>query len=279
MMIASARRKQVSGLGVVLMLALCCGTSTTQAIEISHEGRQIREESRKDWALTALYGRSFLNGGRQDWDDLSFEMLVRPVDELIISVQSDVRHREDETDALYSAALAYFPLKVLELHWGLTVTPNADFSAKQIHNFGIEWRASSLVSLLFDLERLNYATGHVDQYTQGLTFWFTDDDRTHLSAEWTYGRAFHDRYFDAYKVKMTVGLPRKHSLRFTAYHGDQPENDPAVPGVLLLNSDSVSAFYHIPLGEHVELITGIEYEDLRNVYNRTSASIGVTTRF
>ncbi len=272
-------RSEAIVIRLAILLGLACSAPTALAVPISHEGRQIREDSRQDWALTTLYGRSFLNGGRQDWDDLSFEMLVRPIDELIISVQGDARHRDDTTDVLYSTSLAYFPIKVLELHWGLTLTPNADFSAKQIYNFGIEWRASSLISLLFDLERLNYSAGHVDQYTQGLTFWFTEDDRTSLSTEWIYGRAFSDRYFDAYRVKMTIGLPKKHSLRFTVYHGDQAENVPLVPGVLLINSDLVSAFYHIPLGENVELITGIEFEDLRNVYSRTSANIGVTTRF
>lgn len=271
--------RMIASWGLALMLSVAAFPSLSQAVEVSHEGRQIRGESRKDWALTTLYGRSFLNGGREDWDDLSFEMLARPIDELIIGVQADARHRADATDVLYSTSLAFFPIKTLELHWGLTLTPNADFSAKQIHNLGIDWRASAFISLLFDLERLNYTGGPVDQYTQGLTFWFNDDDTTYLSTEYTYGHAFHSRYFDAYKVKMTVGLPQKHSLRFTYYHGKQPEEDPTVPGVLLLNSDSISAFYHMPLGEHVELIMGLEYEDLRGIYNRTSANIGVTTRF
>lgn len=249
------------------------------AIEVSHEGRQMRDHTTRDWALTTLYGRSFLSGSREDWDDLDFEMLVRPIPELIIGAQSIARHREDETDVLYSTSLAYFPLKKLELHWGLTLTPGADFSARQIYSMGIDWRAGGLVSLLFDLERLNYSAGPVDQVTHGITFWFTEDDRTYFTSKYTYGRAFHDRYFDAVNFRMTIGLPQKHSLRFGYYHGQQPEEDPAVPGVLLLTSDIASAAYHLPLGEHVELIMALEYEDLRNIYRRTTATIGVTTRF
>lgn len=275
----STRDLRNARLGSLLALALAVFMPAVYAIEVSHEGRQIREEPDKKWALTALYGRSFLNGGREDWDDLDLEMLVRPIPELIIGASSVARHRNDKTDVLYEASLAYFPVKELELHWGLTLTPDADFSPNQIHNFGIEWRASSLVSLLFDLERLNYSGGPVDQYTQGITFWFTDDDRTYLSGKWTYGQAFHRRYFDATNIKMTIGLPQKHSLRFGYYHGKQPEQDPSVPGVLVLTSDIVSAFYHVPLSEHVELIMGVEHEDLRNIYDRTTATIGVTTRF
>jgi YaiO family outer membrane protein len=260
-------------------LALVFAGPAALAVPISHEGRQIREQEQSNWSLTTLYEHSFLNGSRKDWDAVNIEMLGRPIDELIIGVTTDARHRNDDTDVLYGASLAYFPMNVLELHWGLTLTPNADFSARQIYNFGIEWRASSFVSLLFDLERLNYGAGPVDQYTQGLTFWFTDDDRTYLTGEYTYGRAFHDRWFDAVKVKMTVGLPRRHSLRFTAYHGKQPEEDPSVPGTLLLTSDSASAFYHLPLGNVVELIMGVEYENLRNTYSRTAATMGVTVRF
>jgi YaiO family outer membrane protein len=249
------------------------------AVETTHEGRQIRGEERKDWALTTLYGRSFLSGSREDWDDLDFEMLARPIPELIIGARSIARHREDRTDVMYGSSLAYFPVKELELHWGLTLTPDADFSARQIHNFGIEWRAGWLVSLLLDFERLNYSAGPVDQVTHGITFWFTEDDRTYFSSQWTYGRAFHSRYFDAVDFKMVVGLPQKHSLRFGYYHGKQPEEDPAVPGVLLLTSDIASVFYHLPLGEHVELIMGTEHEKLRNIYSRTTATLGVTTRF
>jgi YaiO family outer membrane protein len=265
---------------VAILLGACLLSMPAAAREISHEGRQIREqEPRKEWSLTTLYGRSFLNGDREDWDDLDFEALGRPIPELIIGLRSTARHREDKTDVLYGASLAFFPIDELELHWGLTLTPGADFSARQIYNFGMEWRASSHVSLLFDLERLNYSAGPVDQYTQGVTFWITDDDKTYLSGEYTYGRAFHDRYFDALNVKMTVGLPKDHKLRFGVYHGKQPEQDPDVPGTLLLNSDNLSAYYHLPLGEHVELIMGLEHEDLRRIYNRTTATIGVTTRF
>jgi hypothetical protein len=113
----------------------------------------------------------------------------------------------------------------------------------------------------------------------GITFWFTDDDRTYLSSKYTYGRAFHDRYFDAVNLKMTIGLPEKHSLRIGLYHGKQPEQDPSVPGTLLLTSDIFSVFYHLPLGEYVELIMGTEYENLRSIYDRTTVSIGITTRF
>ncbi len=260
-------------------LALVMAAPAALGVPLSHEARQIRDQEQSNWSLTTLYEHSFLNGSRKDWDAVNVEMLGRPIPELIIGVTTDARHRQDRTDVLYGASLAYFPLDVLELHWGLTLTPNADFSARQIYNFGIEWRASSFVSLLFDLERLNYGAGPVDQYTQGLTFWLTDDDRTYLTGEYTYGRAFHDRWFDAIKAKMTVGLPRGHSLRFSVYHGKQPESDPTVPSTLLLTSDSASAFYHLPLGRVVELVMGVEHENLRNTYSRTAATIGVTTRF
>ncbi|MGH8457730.1 MAG: YaiO family outer membrane beta-barrel protein, partial [Nevskiales bacterium] len=261
-----ARRITAGSAGLLLAAGLSAGQANAQ---ISHEGREIRDQNDNEWSITTLYGRSFLNQGRQDWDDLDIEALGRPIPELIIGLRSIARHREDDTDVLYDTSLAFFPLEVLELHWGLTLTPGADFSPRQIHNFGIEWRASWLVSLLFDLERLNYSAGPVDQYTQGITFWFTDDDKTYLSSEYTYGRAFHDRYFDAVNFKMTVGLPKNHKLRFGVYHGKQAEQDPTVPGTLLLTSDIVSAYYQLPLGEHVELIMGLEYENLRNIYDRS----------
>ena len=265
---------------VLFLFALMTMSATAGATEISREGRQIRDaDQQKERALTVLYGRSFLDGGREDWDDFDLELVARLNPNLIVMVGSNARRREGETDVMYRTSLAYFPNKTLELHWGLALTPGADFSARQKHNIGLEWRGNSRVSVGLDLERLNYDAGPVDQVTPGVIFWLSEDDRTFFNAAWTFGHAFHDRYFDAQNLKLVFGLSGNRSLRFGYYHGEQPEEDPSVPGTLLLNSDIVSAYYHVPIREKIELIMGVEYEDLRDVYDRTTATFGVTSRF
>jgi YaiO family outer membrane protein len=117
----------------------------------------------------------------------------------------------------------------------------------------------------------------VDQYRPGITYWFTE--RTFLTARYAYGRAFHEENFDAVSLRLNIGLADNRRLVLGIAHGADPEKDAAVPGVILTTADTYSAYYHLPLRPSLELILGVEYEDRRDIYSRTTATVGFVKRF
>lgn len=229
------------------------------------------------WVFVSLFSHSGLSNGRDDWNEAEFELAYRVNPKFILGGRADVRDREQATDTLYSALFSYQARPDFEWHGALRLTPDADFAARQTYAAGLEWRSSPRVSLLLDVERLNFSEGPVDQYKPGLTYWFTE--KTYLTGRYTYGRAFHEERYDAGSLRLNIGLSDDRRLIFGIAHGADPEKDPAVPGVILTTADSYSLFYHVPLRPSLELIVGAEYEDRRDIYHRTTATVGFVRRF
>ncbi|MGH8452972.1 MAG: YaiO family outer membrane beta-barrel protein [Nevskiales bacterium] len=229
------------------------------------------------WIFTSLFSHSGLSGGRDDWNVADFELLYRSSPKLILGGQLSVRDREQGTDALYGALFSYQASPTLEWHGMLTFAPDPEFSARQKYSAGIEWRSEPRVSLLFDVEQLNFAEGPVDQYKPGLIYWFSD--RTWLTGRYTLGHAFHAERYDAVSLQLNLGLSEGRRLTLGIAHGTDPEKDPAVPGVILTTADTYSIYYRTPLRPSLELIVGAEYEDRRDIYSRTTATLGLVKRF
>lgn len=229
------------------------------------------------WTFVSLLGHSGLSGGRDDWNEAEFELSYRASPKLNLAGRLDVRDRQQGTDTLYTALFSYRASPVFEWHGALRLAPDANFSARQTYSAGVEWYLQQPVTLLFDVERLNFAEGPVDQYKPGLTYWFTD--RTFLTGRYTHGRAFHEERFDAVSLRLNIGLDEGRRLTLGIAHGADPEKDPAVPGVILSTADTYSVYYHTPLRPSLELIVGAVYEDRRDIYRRSTATVGFVKRF
>ncbi len=229
------------------------------------------------WTFISLFSHSGLSGDRGDWSEAEFELSYRANSRLALGGRVDIRDRGHATDTLYTTMFSYRASPTLEWHGALRFAPNADFSARQTYAAGLEWHLPEPIALLFDIERLNFSEGPVDQYKPGITYWFTE--RTFLTARYTYGRAFHEDNYDAVSLHLNVGLADNRRLVLGIAHGADPEKDPAVPGVILTTADTYSAYYHLPLRPSLELILGVEYEDRRDIYSRTTATVGLVKKF
>jgi YaiO family outer membrane protein len=239
--------------------------------------RQSSLDSSEHWTFLSLYSYSELSGGRDGWNEAQFELSYRASPKLTLGGRIDIRDRSQATDTLYTAMFSYRASPALEWHAALRLAPNADFSARQTYAAGLEWHLPEPVTLLFDVERLNFSEGPVDQYRPGITYWFTE--QTFLTARYTYGRAFHEERFDAISLRLNLGLAGGQRLSLGIAHGADPEKDPAVTGVILTTADIYSAYYHRPLYPRLELVLGIEYETRRDIYRRKTATVGFVKRF
>jgi YaiO family outer membrane protein len=239
--------------------------------------RQSLANDGERWTFLSLYSYSGLSGGREGWNEAEFELSYRASPKLTYGGRVDIRDRSQATDTLYTAMFSYRASPALEWHGALRLAPNADFSARQTYAAGLEWHLPEPVTLLFDVERLNFSEGPVDQYRPGITYWFTE--QTFLTARYTYGRAFHEERFDAVSLRLNLGLAGGQRLSLGIAHGADPEKDPAVPGVILSTADTYSVYYHRPLRPQLELVVGVAYEDRRDIYRRKTATVGFVKRF
>ena len=263
--------------GAALIIAVIAPAAASEGSPVSLEPGNTLLSTSEQWILTGLFGHSGLSGGRDDWNTGNFELLYRASPRLILGAGLDVRDRGQDTDTLYSALFSYQVSPALEWHGKLTLAPDPDFSARQKYATGIEWRSQPRLSLLFDVERLNFPEGPVDQYKPGVTYWFSD--RTYLTARYVDGRAFNEEHFDAVSLQLNLGLSEGRRLTLGVAHGTDPEKDPAVPGVILTTADTYSIYYRTPLQPSLDFIVGVEYEDRRDIYHRTTATVGFVKRF
>jgi YaiO family outer membrane protein len=261
-------RPAQSTCSAILILALLCATEAYAGDTHSAD---------TPWTFSSLYSHSSLTGPRDDWNTLELELLYRASPALILGGRMDTRSREQGTDTLYSALFSYQASPDLEWHGSLRLAPSADFSPLQTYATGIAWRYAPRTTLLFDIERLNFPEGSVDQYKPGLTFQLTD--RSFLTARYTYGRAFNASHYDAGSLRLSMGLPGSQKLVLGIAHGADPEKDPAVAGVILTSATTLSAYYHLPLKPRLELVLGVEHEDRRDIYDRTTATVGFVWRY
>lgn len=261
---------------MVLAFCLACPAAVLAEESPYNSAAPAQQNPDKAWILTGLFSHSSLSGQRDDWNAAEMELLYRANKQLILGGRLDVRNRAQGTDTLYSALFSYQASPTLEWHGSLRLAPGADFSPRQTYRTGVEWRKTSDVSLLFDVERSNFPEGSLNQYTPGLTYWFTE--RTYLTGRYTRG-SFDSTSYDATSLRLTLGLDHGHKLVLGVAHGADPEKDPAVAGVILTTANTFSVYYHLPINPSFELILGAEHEDRRNIYRRTTATLGFVRRF
>lgn len=235
------------------------------------------EETTASWILTSLFSQGSLSGTRADWVETGTELLYRASPALYFGGRIETRKREYLTDVLYSVLVSQAVSRMLEWHAAVTVASDPVFSADQAYAAGLAWRANSQLSLLLDYSRLEFVTGSINQYKPGATLWFTE--RTFLTGRYTYGRAFEEVNFEAYLLRLDLGLSERFRVALAGAHGSDPEKELAIPRVIITKADTYSAYGHVALCPGLELILGAEYEDRKNVYTRTTGTVGLSLRF
>lgn len=232
-----------------------------------------------DWIVTSLLGKSMLSGNRPDWLEGGVEVLHRLQPGLYAGGRVESRTRNDVSDVLYTALMSHTPAPSLEWHASATFVSDPHFSVEQGYGIGAEWRFARRFSALLDYARLEFPAGGIDQFKPGLTAWFSDCN--FLTGRYWSGRAFGDADYDGYLLRLDlgdIGLPARGRLAVTYAHGADPEKEVGLP-TILTSADGYGLFGYWPVGHGVELIVGGEYEDRRNVYTRTTATVGLSLRF
>jgi YaiO family outer membrane protein len=229
------------------------------------------------WIFTTIGSYGWLTGGRANWIESNTELLYRATPALYAGARVETRDREHETDVLYTVLGSYLPLRSLETHAAVTAVSNPAFSVDQAYTAGAAWRATARLSALFDYTRFEFPAGPIDQYQPGMILWFTERD--FLTARYARGRAFGESDYEAYLVRLDLGLPRSMRLALSFAHGTEPEKDLGIPSVILTRADYYSLYGHVPLNRSLELILGAEYEDRDGIYTRTTAAAGISVRF
>lgn len=229
------------------------------------------------WILTSLYSHSQLSNNRGPWNVGEVELDYRLTPETLVGGLIEIRHRSPDTDTRLGALISHQLNRALEIHGAVRLTPASDFSARQTYAAGLEWRSRPIVSVLFDYEYMDFPAGPIHQFKPGLRHWFSE--ATFVTARYSIGRAFHTSSFGTGSLQLNLGLEQGRRLVAGYAHGIDPEKDSLVPGVIRIRSDTYSVFYHHPLYANCELIVGMEHQDLRNTYSRTTGTIGFSTRF
>ncbi len=235
------------------------------------------EDAAASWILTSLVGQGSLSGNRADWFESGTELLYRAGPAVYLGGRIETREREGETDVLYSVLVSHTMSR--EFEWHATVTSASDpvFSTDSAYTAGFAWRARPQLSLLLDYSRLNFVTGSIDQYKSGATWWF--NERTFLTGRYLYGRAFSEEDFEVYLLRLDLGVSDRFRAALSAVHGSDPEKELGIPRVIITQADTYTAYGHWALFPSLELILGAEYEDRKNVYTRSTGTVGLSLRF
>ena len=247
---------------------------------VLHVGTAGAAESERPapWAFTTLYSHSALSGGRGNWEQLDNDLLYTASPRWIFGGSVDVRRRYSASDTLFGASVSFLPNAAWELHASAKAAPSAEFSPRRSYESGVQWRASQRWSLLLDARRFEFPGGSLRELRPGVIFWF--DEATALTARYTDGRAFGSTGYHAYSLRLDHDFNAGQRLSIGYAHGIDPEQDPSVvPGVLLSESDLLTAYYRFPLRARLNLIVGAEYEDRHHAYTRAAASLGLSKRF
>lgn len=231
------------------------------------------------WILTSLVGQSVLSGNRPDWLEAAVELLHRQTPDLYLGGRVESRTRNDRNDVLYTALLSHMPADVLEWHAAATFTSDPAFSVDRAWSAGLEWRLAARLSALLDYARLEFPAGSMNQFKPGVVVWFSECN--FLTVRYWNGRAFGATDYDGYAARLDlgdIGLPRKARVVLSYAHGTDPEKEIGQP-TILTTADAWGAYVHWPVARRVELIVGGEHEDRRDLYTRTTGTLGVSLRF
>jgi len=260
-----------------MALSLLASGPLAAADEASEIARREAERMATPWSFTALYGHGWLTDGRPDRNDLDVQLYRRVTPELVVGGHVAGQRRPPDTDTTYGATFFWSPLKTLEWHGWLDYSPDPAFRPERAYSTGLEWRVIPQLSLLVDLKREEFTDGRVDQVIPGLTYWFSDE--TWLTVRYASGRAYGERDFDSYSAAFNAGTPGGGRLTLAYSHGTDPDKDPAVPGVILTDANTYVVFYRHPLRRDLDLVVGVEIEDRKDLYTRTTGTLGMTYRF
>ena len=253
-------------------LALC---ACLPALCLSLAARA-QEAKADQWVLYTQYEYSDL-GDKGSWSTVDTEVHYTPSSRWSMSGSASHRRRNDQSDTIYGLHGAYQATPRLGLYGSIYQTPHPEFSYHRGYVLGGDYQASDRVDLLLDVRRFEFPEGGINEFRPGARFHATD--QTAITARYTSGRAFGERSYDGWSVRVDHRFQNAHRLSVAYAHGTDPESDPGSPNVILSNSSTVSLGYRFPVHEKVDMVLGAEYEDRPRSYHRSAVSAGIVVRF
>jgi YaiO family outer membrane protein len=224
------------------------------------------------WQFTPLLGYSQLDNGRPDWRSAGLDVVYRASPSLRLGAGLDRLQRGDLRDTAFTASVSSNPSRSWEWHAALTSSPGAHFTALHSVLAGGEWRAGRSLSLLLDYRQMQFPGGDLHEIRPGVIAWF--GDTTWVTARYTDGDAFDGTAYRSRSLRLDHVFAGGSRMTVVAARGTDPERDPQVPGVLLTESDLLAATWRIPLGAHLALVAGADYEDRQPYYTRSGVLLG-----
>jgi YaiO family outer membrane protein len=191
---------------------------------------------------------------------------------------------------MYSFNASWYPLKKLEVHGEISYTPDADFLPNEIYSVGLRYMLNPQVSLLFDVEQLNFDSDFpafeddITQIKPGVSFWFTE--KSFVTFRYTHGWVHSQVDYDYYSAAVTIGdMPYNGQLTLGFAYGTDPDLDFGLTGATLSNAYILSIFYKQPINPDLSVFAGVEYvyrEHPNNggqLYQKITPTIGLSWKF
>ncbi len=251
----------------------------------------IQTQPSQPWTIVPTYSWSFFNKGRDSWQKESIDLYYHPKKYLLLGTSIDLTQRPPTgDDIMYSFNASWYPCKELELHGEISHTPDPIFSPNEIYSVGFEYMLNAQVSLLFDLERLNYNSNDIayeDDITQispGISYWFTE--KSFITMRYTHGWVHSETDFDYYSAAVTLGnMPYNAQLTLGFAYGTDPDLDFGSGVTTLSNAYTLSIYYKQPINPDLSVFAGLEYvyrmrpDNDGQLYQKLTPTIGLSWKF
>lgn len=290
-------RTKVNSTGYLIFSVLCSLEMSSFAQSVFNAPHEkdaqhaVEEVISKPWTVVPSYSYSFFNKGRDSWQRESLDIYYQVNKQLLLGTSVDFHQRPPNSDDFtYSFNASWYPRRHLEVHGEVSVTPDAHFLANERYALGLEYTLNPKVTLLFDVERLEFDSSstrpdfQITQIKPGVSYWLTD--KTALTLRYTHGWLHNESDYDYYSASVKfVDLPRDAQLTVGVAYGTDPDLDFGTIGATLSDAYTCSVFYKQPLKPDLSIYAGVEYvyrmraDTNGELYQRITPTIGLSWKF
>jgi YaiO family outer membrane protein len=255
--------------------------------EMQLEELELQEEETdfKRWILVPMFSYSVFNKGRESWQEESVELFYQFNRKFLVGAEIDIRQRPPSgTDVLYSAMASWYLWDFFEIHGGIRLCPNPNFSPTQSYNGGFQYQVLPRVALLFDYDQMNFGGGDIEQLKPGLVFWFSDV--TFITLRYARGWVFSDLTYNYYSSALNLGgMPGGGRLILGFAYGTDPDIEFGTGDTSLSNAYIYTVFYNQPITRDLSVFAGAEYvyrlndDNNGELYQQLTPTVGLSWKF